>query len=114
MKFVLKKSFNIYNTSQKGKTLAVVIKIKNEDISFDGLSGFRDRIMSTIQNSKEDVQLDFTEITMSLDSATIGELMKYHAALESQNLQLQISGVNKLIRTVFRLNKLDTILHLID
>ncbi|EKJ87713.1 hypothetical protein LEP1GSC017_1024 [Leptospira meyeri serovar Hardjo str. Went 5] len=51
---------------------------------------------------------------MSLDSATIGELMKFHSALESQQLQLQIRGVNKLIRTVFRLNKLDTILHLID
>lgn len=94
--------------------MAVSIKIKNEDISFDGLSGFRERIMSTIQNSKEDIELDFTEITMSLDSATIGELMKYHSALESQNLELRLKGVNKLIRTVFRLNKLDTILHLAD
>ncbi|MCW7463650.1 anti-sigma factor antagonist [Leptospira levettii] len=110
----MKNSFKFSNTEKKERTLAVVIQIKNEDISFDGLSGFRERIMSTIQNSKEDVQLDFSEITMSLDSATIGELMKYHAALESQNLQLKLSGVNKLIRTVFRLNKLDTILHLID
>ncbi|XDD44377.1 STAS domain-containing protein [Leptospira sp. WS60.C2] len=91
-----------------------MIKIKNEDISFDGLSGFRDRIMSIIQNTTEDVHLDFSEITMSLDSATIGELMKYHSTLESQNLHLKLSGVNKLIRTVFRLNKLDTILHLVD
>ncbi|TGM05313.1 STAS domain-containing protein [Leptospira jelokensis] len=94
--------------------MAISIKIKNEDISIDGLSGFRERIMSTIQNAKEDIELDFTEITMSLDSATIGELMKYHSALESQNLQLRLTGVNKLIRTVFRLNKLDTILHLTD
>ncbi|MBM9591099.1 STAS domain-containing protein [Leptospira sp. 201903075] len=94
--------------------MAIVIEIKNNDLSFDGLSGFRERIMSTINDTKEDVVLDFTEISMSLDSATIGELMKFHAALESQHLQLQISGVNKLIRTVFRLNKLDTILHLID
>lgn len=70
--------------------------------------------MSIINNAKEDIVLDFTDISMSLDSATIGELMKFHSAMESQNLQLQIQGVNKLIRTVFRLNKLDTILHLID
>ncbi|MCG6146061.1 anti-sigma factor antagonist [Leptospira bandrabouensis] len=70
--------------------------------------------MSIIHNAKEDIVLDFTDISMSLDSATIGELMKFHSAMESQNLQLQIQGVNKLIRTVFRLNKLDTILHLID
>ncbi|MCW7500952.1 STAS domain-containing protein [Leptospira soteropolitanensis] len=70
--------------------------------------------MSNINNAKEDIVLDFTDISMSLDSATIGELMKFHSAMESQNLQLQIQGVNKLIRTVFRLNKLDTILHLID
>ncbi|MCW7487698.1 STAS domain-containing protein [Leptospira meyeri] len=94
--------------------MAIVIEIKNNDLSFDGLSGFRERIMSTIHNTREDVVLDFTEISMSLDSATIGELMKFHSALESQQLQLQIRGVNKLIRTVFRLNKLDTILHLID
>lgn len=94
--------------------MAVLIKIKNEDISFDGLSGFRERIMSTIKNSEEDIELDFSEITMSLDSATIGELMKYHATLEAQNLQLRLTGVNKLIRTVFRLNKLDTILHLAE
>ncbi|WP_039938041.1 STAS domain-containing protein [Leptospira terpstrae] len=94
--------------------MAIVIEIKNNDLSFDGLSGFRERIMSTIHHTKEDVVLDFTEISMSLDSATIGELMKFHSALESQHLQLQIRGVNKLIRTVFRLNKLDTILHLID
>ncbi|TGL55811.1 anti-sigma factor antagonist [Leptospira kemamanensis] len=94
--------------------MAILIKIKNEDISFDGLSGFRERIMSTIKNSKEDIELDFSEITMSLDSATIGELMKYHSTLEAQNLQLRLTGVNKLIRTVFRLNKLDTILHLAE
>ncbi|TGM63268.1 anti-sigma factor antagonist [Leptospira meyeri] len=94
--------------------MAIVIEIKNNDLSFDGLSGFRERIMSTIHNTREDVVLDFTEISMSLDSATIGELMKFHSALESQQLQLKIRGVNKLIRTVFRLNKLDTILHLID
>ncbi|TGK78133.1 anti-sigma factor antagonist [Leptospira montravelensis] len=94
--------------------MAILIEIKNNDLSFDGLSAFRERIMSEINNAKEDVVLDFTEISMSLDSATIGELMKFHSAMESQNLQLQISGVNKLIRTVFRLNKLDTILHLID
>ncbi|MCW7482803.1 STAS domain-containing protein [Leptospira kanakyensis] len=70
--------------------------------------------MSTIKNAKEDVVLDLSEISMSLDSATIGELMKFHSALEARHLQLQIRGVNKLIRTVFRLNKLDTILHLID
>ncbi|TGK79122.1 anti-sigma factor antagonist [Leptospira noumeaensis] len=94
--------------------MAIVIEIKNNDLSFDGLSGFRERIMSAIKNAKEDVVLDLSEISMSLDSATIGELMKFHSALEARNLQLQIQGVNKLIRTVFRLNKLDTILHLID
>ncbi|TGM60375.1 anti-sigma factor antagonist [Leptospira vanthielii] len=94
--------------------MAILIEIKNNELSFDGLSAFREKIMSTINTTKEDVILDFTDISMSLDSATIGELMKFHSAMESQNLQLQIQGVNKLIRTVFRLNKLDTILHLID
>lgn len=95
-------------------TLARTIIIRNEDLSYDGLSGFRERILSIIESCDEDIEMNFSSISLSLDSAAIGELMKFHTTLEKKDLKLVLTGVNKLIRTVFRLNKLDTILHIED
>ncbi|MDF3820483.1 anti-sigma factor antagonist [Leptospira sp. 96542] len=90
------------------------IRIKDSDLSYDGLSGFRTNIMSILLSTEEDVTLNFKDISLSLDSSAIGDLMKFHEAMHKRGKKLLIKDINKLIRTVFSLNKLDTILHILD
>ncbi|MCU0825079.1 MAG: STAS domain-containing protein [Leptospira sp.] len=91
-----------------------LVSVKEFDLSYEGLDAFRDKINPLLHMTKEDIILDFSEIQISLDSSAIGELMKFHSVLEKKGLKLCLKNVNKLIRTVFKLNKLDTILTLID
>ncbi|MCZ8341751.1 MAG: STAS domain-containing protein [Leptospira sp.] len=91
-----------------------LVLVKEFDLSYEGLDAFRDKINPILQTAKEDIILDFSDIQISLDSSAIGELMKFHSVLEKKSLKLCLKNVNKLIRTVFKLNKLDTILTLVD
>lgn len=90
------------------------IMILDSDLSYEGLERFREKLLPILQTAEHDIILDFSKITLSLDSSAIGELMKFHSILESKNFKLCLLNVNKLIKTVFKLNKLDTILTLIE
>jgi anti-anti-sigma regulatory factor len=86
------------------------ITVKEADLTYEGLSEFHSKITGIIAATEIDLLLDFKEITMTLDSSAIGELMKFHSLMEEKHLNLRLTNVNKLTRTVFRLNKLDSIL----
>ncbi len=86
------------------------ILVNEKDLTYEGLPDFHQKIQSFIEDTEIDLILDFQMISMTLDSSTIGELMKFHSLMENKNLNLRLVNVNKLTRTVFRLNKLDTIL----
>lgn len=86
------------------------IIVQEADLTYEGLTFFHIQIRDIVENTETNLTLDFQKITMTLDSLAIGELMKFHTLLKEKKLELRLSNVNKLTRTVFRLNKLDTIL----
>ena len=88
------------------------ITVKEQDLTYEGLLDFHNQITSQIDKTEGDLILDFHKITMTLDSSAIGELMKFHSLMKGKQLSLRLINVNKLTRTVFRLNKLDSILHI--
>ncbi len=90
------------------------IIVEETNLTYEGLNDFHNNVIKVLETSISDVILDFQKITMTLDSSAIGELMKFHTYMEKRNLFLHLANVNKLTKTVFRLNKLDTILNLID
>ncbi|TGL62226.1 anti-sigma factor antagonist [Leptospira ognonensis] len=86
------------------------IIVNESDLTYEGLSDFHRKITELIDKTEIDLLLDFHKISMTLDSSTIGELMKFHSLMKAKHLTLRLINVNKLTRTVFRLNKLDSIL----
>jgi len=88
------------------------IIVQEQDLTYEGLVEFHNKIMDLIAKTEIDIILDFQKISMTLDSSAIGELMKFHSLMEEKHLLLRLTNINKLTRTVFRLNKLDTILNM--
>ncbi|WP_108977151.1 STAS domain-containing protein [Leptospira ryugenii] len=88
------------------------IILQESDLAYERILDFHERIMEVIATTDSDLVLDFSNVSFTLDSAVIGELMKFHNNLQEQDRRLILENTNKLTRTVFRLNKLDTILHL--
>ena len=103
----------MYSPQQSAEHIVVVNP--QGRVTADGNSGarLRDRLVSSIEQGQKSILLDMGQLSY-MDSMLLGELVHAHVTAIKRGATLTLINVTSRLRELFRVTKLDRVLHWTD
>jgi anti-sigma B factor antagonist len=76
----------------------------------NSVAPLRDRLVSSIDQGQKSILLDMGQLSY-MDSMLLGELVQAHVTAVKRGATLQLINVTSRLRELFRMTKLDRVLH---